>query len=112
MAKSVTLLEQHLDKQPTTVVIQDITWWEVVIAHVKQQQCGLGMHLPVKVYECFYTTYACAQLVQAFGTFVLSVKIERGPMFTFCALYIPKKHNDIVTVYFIAPKVPHAQVLT
>ena len=49
MAKSVTVVEQHLDTQPTTVVIQATTWWEAVLAHVKLQECGLGVHLPVNV---------------------------------------------------------------
>ena len=49
MAKLVTLLEQHLDRQPSTVVTQATTWWETVLAHVKPQESGLGMHLPVNV---------------------------------------------------------------
>ena len=49
MAKFLTLLEQHLDRQPPTVVIQAITWWEAVLALVKLQECGLEMHLSVKV---------------------------------------------------------------
>ena len=49
MAKLVTLLEQHLDKQLPTVVIQALVWWEAVLALVKLQECGLGMYLPVKV---------------------------------------------------------------
>ena len=54
MAKLVTLVEQHLDKQLPTVAIQATSWWEAVHAHVKLQECGLGMHLPVKV-GCLYT---------------------------------------------------------
>ena len=49
MAKLLTLLEQYLDGQPPIVVIQAIIWWEAVIALVKLQVCGLGVHLPVKV---------------------------------------------------------------
>ena len=49
MAKLLTLLEQHMEKQLPTVVIQATTWWEAVLAHVKLQECGLRMHLPVKV---------------------------------------------------------------
>ena len=44
-------LEQHLDSQPPTVVIQVTTWQETVFAHVKLQECGLRVHLPVHV--CF-----------------------------------------------------------
>jgi len=48
MVKLVTLLEQHMDKQPPTVVIQATIWWEAVVllSHVKLQECGLGVHLP------------------------------------------------------------------
>ena len=49
MAKLVTLLEQHLDRQPPTVVMLVIICWELVIALVKLQEYGLGVHLPVKV---------------------------------------------------------------
>ena len=49
MAELVTLLEQHMDGQPPTVVIQATAWWEAALAHVKLQDCGLGVHLPVKV---------------------------------------------------------------
>ena len=49
MALLFTLLEQYLDGQPPIVVIQAIIWWEAVIAFVKLQVCGLGVHLPVKV---------------------------------------------------------------
>ena len=52
MAKLVTLLEQHLDRQPPTIVIQATPWWETVLAHVKLQECGLGVNLSVKV--CCY----------------------------------------------------------
>ena len=49
MAKLLTLLEQHLNRQPPTVVTQATTWWETVLALVKLQEIGLGVHLPVKV---------------------------------------------------------------
>ena len=49
MAKLLTLLEQYLDGQPPTVVTQAIIWWEAALALVKLQECGLGVHLPVKV---------------------------------------------------------------
>ena len=49
MAVLLTLLEQHLDRQPPTVVTQATTWWETVFALVKLQESGLGVHLPVKV---------------------------------------------------------------
>ena len=46
MANSVTLEEQHL---PPTVAIQATTWWEIGLALVKLQGCGLEVHLSVKV---------------------------------------------------------------
>ena len=47
MAVLLTLLEQHLDRQPPTVVTQATTWWETVLALVKLQESGLGVHLHV-----------------------------------------------------------------
>jgi len=55
MAKLVIPVEQHLDRQPPTVVIQATTWWETVITHAELQECGLVVHLPVKV--CCYWRY-------------------------------------------------------
>ena len=49
MAKLASVVGQHLDIQPTTAVMQATTWWEAVLAHVKLQECGLGVHLPVNV---------------------------------------------------------------
>ena len=54
MAKLV-LLEQHLERQPSTVVTQATTWWETILAHVKLQDGGLGMNLPVNVC-CYYSS--------------------------------------------------------
>ena len=48
MAELVTLL-QHMDIEPPTVVTQAITCWEAVLAHVKLQEGGLGVHLRVHV---------------------------------------------------------------
>ena len=52
MVKLITLLEQHLDRQPPTVVTQATTWWETVFACVKLMESGLGVHLPVNVCFC------------------------------------------------------------
>ena len=59
MAKLITLMEQHSDRQLPTLVIQATTWWETPLAHVKLQECGLGGHLPVNV--CYDYLYACAK---------------------------------------------------
>ena len=48
-ARLITLLEQHMDRQPPTVVTQATTWWETVLVLVKLQEIGLGVNLPVKV---------------------------------------------------------------
>ena len=52
MAKLVTVVGQHLDRQLTTAVIQATTWEGRVLAHAKIQNCGLGVNLPVHV--CHY----------------------------------------------------------
>ena len=52
MAKLVTLLEHHLDRQPPTVVILATTWRQTVLGHVKLQECGLAVHLHVMVCSC------------------------------------------------------------
>ena len=49
MGELVTVVGQHLDRQLTTVVMLATTWWEAVLAHVKLQERGLGVHLPVNV---------------------------------------------------------------
>ena len=49
MARLITLLEQHSDRQLTTVVTQATTWWETELALVKPQEIGLGVPLSVKV---------------------------------------------------------------
>ena len=68
MAKLVTLVEQYLDRQPPTVAVEATTWWETGLAFVKLQDCGLELHLPVKVC-CYYTPHACAHSAgnKAFG---------------------------------------------
>ena len=48
MARLV-ILEQHIDRQPPTVVTQATTWLEAVLALVKLQEYGLVVHLAVKV---------------------------------------------------------------
>ena len=52
MGELVTLLGQHLEEHPPTVVTQATTWWETGLAHVKLQECGLGVHQPVNV-RCY-----------------------------------------------------------
>ena len=73
MAKLITLPEQHLQKQPPTVVTQATTWWETVLAYalVKLQEIGLGGHLPVKV--CYYSLCACGPFVSVHEVMALIV---------------------------------------
>ena len=50
MAKLVTLLEQLMDRQPPTVVIQATTdGLEALFALANPQEDGLGVHLSVEV---------------------------------------------------------------
>ena len=67
MAVLITLLEQHWDRQPLTVVTQATTWWETVLALVKLQEIGLRVHLPVKV--CYCTLYACGPFMSILRIF-------------------------------------------
>ena len=55
MAGLVTLLEQHMDRELTTVAIQATTEWGPVLALVYLQEGGLGVHLHVHV-RCYYLT--------------------------------------------------------
>ena len=57
MARLITLLEQHLDRQPPTVVTQATPWWETILALVKLLEIGLGGHLPVKVWAISLFSY-------------------------------------------------------
>ena len=61
MARLITLVEQQLDRQPPTVVTQATTWWETVLALVKLEEIGLGVHQPVEV--CYYTLCTCGPFV-------------------------------------------------
>ena len=58
MAELVTL-EQHMEAEPPTVVIQATGLWEAVLALVNLQEGGLGVHLPVKVDVLFRLTKKC-----------------------------------------------------
>ena len=49
MVMLVKVMEQLLDIQSPTAVIQGTTWWEAVLAHVKLQEGGLEVHLHVNV---------------------------------------------------------------
>ena len=57
----ITLVEQHFNRLPPTVVTQAINWWETVLALAKLQEIGLGVHLPVEV--CYYTLCTCVPFV-------------------------------------------------
>ena len=57
MAGLVTLLEQHIEREPTTTAIQATTEWEAVVAFVYLQEDGLGVHLSVDV--CCYCMHMC-----------------------------------------------------
>ena len=52
MVELVTLVEQHMEREPTTTAIQATTEWGAVLVHVYLQEGGLGVHLPVNV-NCY-----------------------------------------------------------
>ena len=57
MAGLVTLVEQHMEGEPTTTAIQATTEWEAVVALVYLQEDGLGAHLHVHVcLQCMHVT--------------------------------------------------------
>ena len=51
MVELVTLVEQHMEREPTTTAIQATTEWVyiAVLALVYLQEDGLGVHLSVDV---------------------------------------------------------------
>ena len=49
MVELVTLVEQHMEREPTTTAIQATTEWEAVVTLVYLQEDGLGVHLSVDV---------------------------------------------------------------
>ena len=49
MVELVTLVEQHMEREPPTLAIQATDWWEAVLALVYLQESGLEVHLDVKV---------------------------------------------------------------
>ena len=75
MAVFITLMEQLMDRQPPTVVTQATTWWETVLALVKLQEIGLGVHLPVKV--CYYTLCTCGPFMSILR-FLLRPFLDHG----------------------------------
>ena len=46
--------EQHLDRQPPTVVMQATTWWGTVLAHVKEYGLGVNLHVRVRCYSLMW----------------------------------------------------------
>ena len=77
MVKLLTPLEQHLDRQLPTVVTLATTWWETVLAHVKLQGIGLGVHLPVNV--CCYFSSANHQSYIIYVS-LLSTAVDCGTL--------------------------------
>ena len=64
MVKLITLLEQHLDRLPPTVVLQATTRRETAFEHVKLMEHGPGVHLPVRVCCCWSFTIKTFGLLQ------------------------------------------------
>ena len=97
MAELVTLLEQHMDRQPPTVVTQATTWWEAVLALVKLQAVGLEVHLPVKV--CCYCVSMCILssphvIHSGFHSLHEAHHITTGSQYAVC-VHIMKSHKSV-----------------
>ena len=75
MAGLITLLEQHLDRQPATDVTQATIWWETVFAVVKLKESGLGVHLPVEVW------YTLLRAVLYFHLYTINTILENIYMY-------------------------------
>ena len=69
--------EQHLNRQPPTVVTLATTWWETVLACVKLQRIGLGVHLCVNV--CCYFNSANYQAICKYVS-LLSTAVDCSPL--------------------------------
>ena len=93
MAKLVTQEEQDSDRQPPTVVILATSWWETAIVHVKLQEGGLGVKLPVRV--CCTKLECC--VVDALRT--LSTKINHFCAFKTRQQYIHTQHIHTLHTY-------------
>ena len=59
MAELVTLVEQHMERQPPTVATQATTEWEAELALVYLQEGGLGVHQHVDVCCSYFTCGVC-----------------------------------------------------
>ena len=66
MARLITLLEQHSERMPPTVVTQATTWWETALALVKLQEIGLGVNLPVQVFRHIHKKHVNMYLALAY----------------------------------------------
>ena len=90
MVELVTLVEQHIQREPTTTAIQATTEWEAVLVHVYLQEDGLGVHLPVKVCcHCMHvhsdggggawwqTFFLSIDLCRLQGYFIVCLNIQR-----------------------------------
>ena len=74
MAELVTL-EQHMDRQPPTVVIQATDCLEAVLALVKLQEDGLGVHLPVQVSCLLQMQLHCDECTQTLFELLGSIHV-------------------------------------
>ena len=90
MAELVTLMEQRLEKELPTVVIEATTWWETALACVKLTECGLGVNLPVNVC-CDYP--ACVHLCNGILTksWICLCELFEDPSLCTCAVH--NKYN-------------------
>ena len=104
MAKLITVLEQHLDKQPPTDVTLATTWWETILAYVKLMECGLGMSLPASVSQTYVacnlkTSHKKFKTSQArweryHNTFTPSLNLV--PFCQLCLVFVSCVHRRVV----------------
>ena len=75
MAELVTL-EQYMEAEPPTVVIQATGLWEAALALVKLQEGGLGVHLHVKVAMLLLTSHAVIVVININMSYLSSLLIS------------------------------------
>ena len=105
MAKLATLLELHLDRLPPTVVIQATTWWETVITHAELQECGLVVHLPVKV-RCYCMEIEYYNVDIARSVVLRCSETGKKSLFFTCATCVPRHYTNCTQSNLEKRKIP------
>ena len=89
VARLVTPVGQHLDRQPPIVAIQAIVWLQTTITHAKLQ----GVHLPVKT-ASLVIPHMCLCTVEASicvnPTYAWKNNVNISPLTKYLSLYSPQ----------------------